>query len=290
MRTQSRTIEVTDETDGSTRKIEFEVRTSPVHVEITPADAGNDDRHVISSFLKGVARVESIGDVPIKIVVINEVNRLSRLAQQGLLRMMKKYERTCRFLLVCDSPTYLIESVRSRCLIIRTPKVANPAVFSIIGEVAAAENVEISTDVLGQIVNEAHGDVRRALILLEMYSMKRKAGGSDELVLPEWERYADGLCQMITSEKLTGDLMKKVRNHLYELLVHCVPPCEIFRRILHTLLPVVDSSLIEPITDAAARYEAMSHNGKNPIYYLEAFVARFICIYRGYCAEIVSQT
>jgi replication factor C subunit 3/5 len=290
MRTHYRTIEVGDKSDGSTKKLEVQVTTSPAHVEITPADAGNNDRHVISFFLKEVASVEAIGDIPVKIVVINEANRLSKLAQQALRRTMEKYARTCRLLLLSDSLSQIIEPVRSRCLIIRTPRVPNPVVSSIVGDVAIAENADVPLEILDQIVTEAHGDVRRGLILLEMYCMKRKAGGQPELIVPEWERYTDSLCHLIVTEKLTGEVLKKIRDHLYELLVHCVPPREIFRRLLHRLLAEVDGSLIEPIADAAATYEARSQNGTKPIYHLEAFVARFVCIYRDYWADLANET
>ncbi|KAH0790038.1 replication factor C subunit 3 [Histomonas meleagridis] len=280
MRTEYRVIEAGD------KKIEVQVSSSPFHVEITPADAGNNDRHVISFFLKELAASQTVGDISIKVVVINEANRLSRLAQQALRRTMEKYAKTCRLILICDSLSQIIEPVRSRCLIIRTPLVPKPAIFDTLKAIAAAENYAVDDAALQNITEESNGNLRRAIILLEMLSTTRSNGSTLNSVIPEWERYTDEFCKILLEEQLVPETMKKIRNHLYELLVHCIPPTEIFKRIVHTLLTKVDQQLIEPITRAAAEYESRMQNGTKPIFHLEAFVARFICIYLDYLAEI----
>jgi replication factor C subunit 3/5 len=287
MRTEYRTIEIGD--GSSNKKIEVQLTSSPHHVELTPADAGNNDRHVIAFFLKEIAASQTIGDVPIKVVVVNEAHRLSRLAQQALRRTMEKYARTCRLILICDSLSQIIEPVRSRCLIVRTPRVAAEDISAIVTDVAGRERLDIPEDHVRQLVEEAHGNIRRALTLLEMYAMKKKAGAPAGPTVPEWERYTDSLCRLVKESKLDGTVMKAIRNHLYELLVHCVPPTEIFKRLVHVLLQGLDPSLIEPVTEAAAAYEARMQNGTKPIFHLEAFVAKFVCIYRDFFAEMAGE-
>jgi replication factor C subunit 3/5 len=290
MRAEYRTIEIGEKGDGAAaKKIEVQLASSPHHVELTPADAGNNDRHVIAFFLKEIAASQAIGDAPIKVVVVNEAHRLSRLAQQALRRTMEKYARSCRLILVCDSLSQIIEPVRSRCLIVRTPRVASGDVMAILADVAARERLEIAAAPLEALVAEARGNIRRGLTLLEMFAMKKRAGAAPGVTLPEWERYADSLCKLVKESKLDGAVMKAIRNHLYELLVHCVPPTEIFRRLLHVLLQGIDGSLIEPVAEAAAQYEARMQNGTKPIFHLEAFVAKFVCIYRDFFAEMAGE-
>lgn len=54
-----------------------------------------------------------------KVVLLMEVDRLSRQAQAALRRTMEKYTATCRLILCCNSASKVIEPVRSRCLGIR---------------------------------------------------------------------------------------------------------------------------------------------------------------------------
>ena len=54
-----------------------------------------------------------------KVVVLNEVDSLSRNAQAGLRRNMEKYTGSCRLILCCENSGRIIPPIRSRCLCIR---------------------------------------------------------------------------------------------------------------------------------------------------------------------------
>ena len=273
------------------KNIDIQVTTSEAHIEITPADAGMNDRRVITNFVKetatsGIATAGSANETDnIKIIVINEAHRLSRLAQQALRRTMEKNARTCRLILVADSLSQIIEPVRSRCLVIRTPRIPADQILSVVGQIASEEQFSIEESQLQDIANESNGNLRRAINLLEMLSIQ-KTGSSVQNIVPEWERYTDELCDVLLKNSLTPDTIKSIRVHLYELLVHCVPPTEIFKRIVMTILSQIDKNLVESVCDAAATYEARMQLGSKPVFHLEAFCARFICIYREYLATL----
>lgn len=54
-------------------------------------------------------------------VVLNEVDKLTKGAQHALRRTMEKYMSSCRLILCCNSSTKVIEPLRSRCLSLRIP-------------------------------------------------------------------------------------------------------------------------------------------------------------------------
>jgi len=144
------------------RAVEIHMISSDYHIEISPGDAGNNDRFVIQDVLKDIASSKNIrssvanmqemmghnnetsadndlksdseeGDeemdttadaaalveTDIKVVVLHQVDRLTKQAQAALRRTMEKYAATCRLILCCDSPSKLIAPLRSRCLGIR---------------------------------------------------------------------------------------------------------------------------------------------------------------------------
>ena len=78
---------------GRSSKTDLEVTaiTSPHHIELTPADCGVRDRLVVQEVLKEIAQSVPIEGslgvtrVPFKVVVLNEVDRLSRPAQAALV-------------------------------------------------------------------------------------------------------------------------------------------------------------------------------------------------------------
>jgi replication factor C subunit 3/5 len=53
------------------------------------------------------------------VIVIVEVDKLTRDAQHGLRRTMEKYVSSCRLILCCNSTSRVIPAIRSRCLAIR---------------------------------------------------------------------------------------------------------------------------------------------------------------------------
>ena len=63
--------------------------------------------------------IDSKGRKGYKVLVLNEVDRLTKEAQHSLRRTMEKYSAACRLVLCCNSASKVIEAVRSRCLPIR---------------------------------------------------------------------------------------------------------------------------------------------------------------------------
>ena len=78
--------------------------------------------------IKEFARSQALDAVAYKVVVLHEVDRMSHPAQAALRRTMEKYVESCRFILVCNSTSKVIDPIKSRCLGIRVPAPAEPEV------------------------------------------------------------------------------------------------------------------------------------------------------------------
>ena len=115
------------------KTVEINMVTSNFHIELSPGDAGLNDRFVVQDVIREMAANKNIASIatggskaPVfKTVVLLEVERLSRQAQAALRRTMEKYASSCRLILCSNSQSKVIEPLRSRCLGIR---VAAPTV------------------------------------------------------------------------------------------------------------------------------------------------------------------
>lgn len=73
-----------------------------------------------------------------------------------------------------------------------------------------------------------------------------------------------------------------IRGRLYELLTHAIPCDLIFKGLLQECIKNCDLPLKSVIVSAAAEYEHRMHHGSKPIFHLEAFVARFMAVYKKF--------
>ena len=77
----------------SNRTIEVVTIGSSYHIECNPSDAGTSDRYVVQEVIKEIAscgNVAAMSSHAFKIVVLTEVDRLSKQAQAGLRRTMER--------------------------------------------------------------------------------------------------------------------------------------------------------------------------------------------------------
>ena len=113
---------------GTTQPVELTILTSAHHIELNPSDAGIRDRDVVQEVIKEIAQsapvIKQTGEdgapapAHFKVVVLNEVERLSKPAQHALRRTMEKYVGTCRLLLCCLLPCCLLRCRLLHCCLL----------------------------------------------------------------------------------------------------------------------------------------------------------------------------
>ncbi|RYG51122.1 hypothetical protein EON66_11125 [archaeon] len=100
-------------------------------------------------------------DVPWKVLVLTEVDRLTTEAQAALRRTMESYTATCRLVLIASSLSKVIDPLRSRCLCMRVPAPSQPEVMSVLSSIATAEGLDVHVSVLSRIAKQANNNLRR---------------------------------------------------------------------------------------------------------------------------------
>ncbi|HIP90335.1 MAG TPA: replication factor C small subunit [Candidatus Nanopusillus sp.] len=141
-------------------------------LELNASDERGID--VIREKVKEFARTRPIGDVPFKIVFLDEADAMTRDAQQALRRIMEQYAHITRFILSCNYSSKIIEPIQSRCVVFRFKPLPKEAVLEILSNIAAKEGLILEEGALEALYDISEGDMRRAINLLQAASMYSK--------------------------------------------------------------------------------------------------------------------
>jgi len=134
-------------------------------LELNASDERGID--VVRSKVKDFARTRSIGDVPFKIIYLDESDALTREAQQALRRTMENFTQTTRFILAANYSSKLIDPIQSRCAVFRFKPLDKKDIFSIVDKIAKNEKIKIDEKAKEAIYDVSDGDCRRAENILQ---------------------------------------------------------------------------------------------------------------------------
>ncbi|XP_016513980.2 replication factor C subunit 3 isoform X1 [Nicotiana tabacum] len=273
--------------DAGPRTIDVELTTlsSTNHVELSPSDAGFQDRYVVQEIIKEMAKnrpIDTKGKKGFKVLVLNEVDKLSREAQHSLRRTMEKYSASCRLILCSNSSSKVTEAVRSRCLNVRINAPMEEEIVNVLDFIAKKEGLQLPQGFAARIAEKSNRNLRRAVLTFETCRVQQYPFTNNQAIPPmDWEQYLSEIASDIMKEQSPKRLFE-VRGKLYELLTNCIPPEIILKRLLFELLKKLDSELKHEVSHWAAYYEHRMRLGQKAIFHLEAFVAKFMSIYKSF--------
>lgn len=268
---------------SSNRKLEFNVVSSPYHMEITPSDLGNNDRVVIQDLLKEIAQTEQVdfsGKHRFKVVIINEADSLSRDAQAALRRTMEKYSKNIRLILISNTTSNIIAPIKSRTLLIRIPSPTVDDITKVLSKLASKQEIQLPSDeqdkiqVLNNVGASSKRNLRRALLLLEALTMQNETlKTTTPMITLDWEGVIKKLAGNISRDRNVARISSS-RTVLYELISHCIPPKIILKTLAFELLNFVNDKVKSDIVELAAIFDERLSLGTKSIFHLEGFIAK----------------
>ena len=272
------------------KTIEVTTVASNYHIEMNPSDAGNNDRFVVQEVIKEIAQSGSVlaktgaqkKGPAFKVILMVEVDRLSRQAQAGLRRTMEKSSSACRLVMICTNPSKVIDPIRSRCLGIRIAAPSEEEVVGVLHEVCEKERLTLPDELAARIAKASGRNLRRAILALEECKVAQYPFDAAMAVpQPDWEVYIKAIAQDICREQSPARLVA-TRDKLYELLAKCIPADVILKELCAELVSKLDDELKPQVMACAAFYEHRVQQGSKEIFHLEAFVAKFMVIYKKF--------
>lgn len=134
-------------------------------LELNASDERGID--VIRSKVKEFARTRVVGEVPFKIILLDEADNMTADAQQALRRLMELYTVSTRFILIANYPSKIIEPIQSRTAVFRFTPLKKEDVVERLRYICNNEKVVCRDDALTTIYELSEGDMRRAINILQ---------------------------------------------------------------------------------------------------------------------------
>lgn len=242
-------------------------------LELNASDTRGID--VIRNEVKDFARSKAVGDVPFKIIVLDEADALTPEAQQALRRTMENYTETCRFILICNYSSKIIDPIRSRCSIFRFPRLKKEDAVGLLEKISEREDVEYDDDGLETIYSITMGDLRKCINLLQSVSATKKKVTEDvvyDVSAKARPEYVKKILDLALDGKFT-----KARDKLQEILLEKgVAGRDIIKEMHRQLygMDMPEEKKIRMIGEMG-RYEFRIDEGADDQIQLEALLAQF---------------
>ena len=103
----------------------------------------------------------------LKFVILDEVDYMTKNAQQALKYLLQKYPENVRFCLICNYISRIDESLQNEFMRCRFNKLPNEDVNKFINKIIKNENINISNDIVNKIILNFNNDLRSIINYLQ---------------------------------------------------------------------------------------------------------------------------
>jgi len=248
-------------------------KASIYHIEIDPINLSSNERLFISSFLKPYCQTKNIGlDIP-KVILVKNADRLSRLSQLALRRIIEKNSYTSRFIFEVSNLSSFVEPLISRCLII---KVKLPSFDEI--KVCLRKYLKDDT-LINNIINESN-KVNYHYNLKKIFGYNRYYLATNKnFEFLYYDKFFE-LIHYITQKKLSFTNLQKIRDIINDMYVNLVSMEELLIFIFHHISDMYknDNDFLFKFLELTIKCDNNLKKGNKECLHLEYYIISIIDI------------
>ena len=111
-----------------------------------------------------------------KLIILDEADAMTSVAQMALRRIMEKYTANTRFCVIANYSHKLSPALLSRCTRFRFSPLREVDIRVLVDQVIEKEDVKIEEEATASLVRLSKGDMRRALNVLQACHASSKSG------------------------------------------------------------------------------------------------------------------
>jgi replication factor C small subunit len=238
----------------------------------------SDERgiNVVREKVKNFARTKSLGNVPFKVIFLDEADALTPEAQQALRRTMENYSATCRFILSCNYSTKIIDPIQSRCAIFRFKLLEKKDVEKVIERIGENEKLTIAPESVEILYEGSEGDCRRCINLLQG-TASISPSITPDLVSTIISNTKPKDVRVVLDYAISGDFIKAKEKLFDIMLKESISGQDLIKAIQKEIWNIpVEPEIKVRLTEKTGETEFRIIEGSDPFVQLQALLASFV--------------
>ena len=209
-------------------------------------------------------------EIPFKIIILDEADEMTNDAQTALRRIIEDTAKICRFILIANNLSKIIEPIQSRCVVFKFTRISTKEILSQLKSISKKEKIKADEKGLNIISDYTDGDLRHAINVLQ-------AAASSGSVTESTVKSVVGL----TKTKDVQDVLKLAlngkisdsRDKMIELIkVYGMSESDFLKYITQAVFSSKSNNL-EAMLKIIAKYDYRVLLGANPEIQLSALLA-----------------
>ncbi|MFB5638315.1 MAG: replication factor C small subunit [Nitrosarchaeum sp.] len=129
----------------------------------------SDERGIgmVREKVKKFSRYAGMAEVPFKIIILDEADEMTSDAQTALRRIIEDTAKYCRFILIANNISKIIDPIQSRCATFKFTSIPEEDMINHLESIAKKEKVKSDKKGLKAIYEYSDGDLRHAINLMQ---------------------------------------------------------------------------------------------------------------------------
>jgi replication factor C small subunit len=233
----------------------------------------SDERgiNMVRERVKKFARFSGLDtSIPFKLVILDEADEMTSDAQTALRRIIEDTSKHCRFIMIANNISKIIEPLQSRCAVFKFTRISEGDVVSHLEEICKKEKIKYNEEGLKALYSYSEGDMRHSINMLQ-------ATSSVGTINEENVKSSAGLAKtsdvgVILKLALAGKF-SEARNKMIELIkVYGMSESDFLKYINEECYRIKTDHLSEMV-ETIAKYDYRLIIGANPEIQLSALLA-----------------
>ena len=209
-------------------------------------------------------------EIPFKIIILDEADEMTSDAQTALRRIIEDTAKYCRFILIANNLSKIIEPIQSRCVVFKFTRISNKEISSQLKFIAQKEKIKADEKGLETICDYADGDIRHAINILQAAASRGSIDVSGVKSVIGLTKTKD--VQDVLKLALAGKV-SDAREKMIELIkVYGMSESD-FLKYINQAVFASKTNNIEGILEIIAKYDYRILTGANPEIRLSALLA-----------------